>query len=144
MIFLHHHPVLQISNKAVLFQANQNCLTKSLLTYVPECPQRHNASHFVKIRTAPQRETTLRSKWPPRDNATLFHNSHRATTGDHVAIQKLRPYHTRALNHDVLLAQRKYFSNLFKCAKYVAIAGFLAAARHFLITCFKCCVCHAK
>ena len=44
------------------FKQSQNCLTKSLLTYVPECPQRHNASHFVKIRTAPQRETTFTIK----------------------------------------------------------------------------------
>ena len=95
-------------------------------------------AHCVhKIRTTPQRETTLRSKiatapqrqhtlctkfaprhngrprydpkWPPRHNASTLcaQNSQWRHNGRPRYDPKLSPRHTRALNHNVLLAQRE-------------------------------------
>ena len=52
-------------------------------------PPRHKAAHFVyKIRTAPQRETTSDLKFPLHHaNPLCSQNSDRATMGDHVTIQ---------------------------------------------------------
>ena len=94
-------------------------------------------AHFVhKIRTAPQQKTTLRSKMATAPQASPLC---RATTRDHVTIQNYQRV-TRA--HSITTsssAERTIYFNSLKRAKHVA------AACHFLIiTCFKCCVCHAK
>ena len=98
-------------------------------------------AHFShKIRTAPQRETTLRSKmatapqrqrilctrfarrhngrqrydskWPPRHNASPLcsQNSHRTTTGDHVTIQNC---HRATRAHSIITSSSRRENNLF-------------------------------
>jgi hypothetical protein len=67
-------------------------------------------AHFVhKIRTAPQRETTLRFKMAtaPQRQPTLFTKFAPRHNGRPRYDPKLSPRHTRTLNHNLLLAQRE-------------------------------------
>ena len=73
-------------------------------------PRTTTPAQFVhKIRTAPQRETTLRFKMAtaPQRQPTLFTKFAPRHNGRPRYDPKLSPRHTRTLNHNVLLAQRE-------------------------------------